>query len=1741
MSNYTLTPIDFNPFEEEKQIDKIAATNEPQKEIWLSCAIGGNESSLAYNESVSLDLRGIFHPDYFLEAIGQVVSRHEALRATVSANGETIIIHKSIPFDIPVKDISADPDQKSAIDSFISEQMNLAFDLQEGPLFRVYLHKLSDTHYYFTLVNHHIIGDGWSVGVILEDLSKIYNAGVKGLPLSLDKAPQISEYAVESALFMQGQEYSNIKKYWTDLYKGDIPVLDLPTDFPRPAKRSYKASRMDQSLSLELMEKVKKMGAKSGCSLVNTLLSAFEVFLYVRTNQTDIVVGLPAAGQAATGNFGLVGHCVNLLPLRSIINPQVPFDEYLKTRKKAFFDAQDNQLFTYGELIKSLNIKRDHSRIPLVPVIFNIDMGMDKSVAFENLDHQLISNPRAFETFELFLNATGTPSDFTLEWTYNTQLFKRSTIDEMGAAFKALLVKLTADPSVSIKELKNNDNSLWQEQLKSWNDTSAPYPDDVAVTVLIDQAAKKTLYKTAIYFQDESISYQHLVNSSNRLANYLVEQGIKTGDIVGLAADRSIEMVISLLGIMKAGAAYIPLDPDYPHDRIEYMLSSSKAKMFLVSEAYKGLFKADATELIVEEIWQVLGTYPATIPAAKIKGNNLAYVLYTSGSTGKPKGVEITHRNLVNFLTSMQVKPGMTTEDSLLAITTISFDIAGLELYLPLITGAELVIADRDTARDGRVLLDLIEEKNITIMQATPSTWRMMIDSGWTKTFMLKVLCGGEALPAELAADLFNRSSSLWNMYGPTETTIWSTVKRIAKADGMLTIGKPIQNTQVYILDEQQELVAIGTTGELFIGGHGVGNGYLNQPELTAERFIADPFSDQAAAKLYRTGDLGKFLENGEIQYQGRIDQQVKIRGYRIELGEIESLLAVQDDIKQAVVLAREDIPGDKNLVAYVTLAESNVKDYAISWKERWDTIYNLAAQSGEDDDLSVQALDNRLLENWNNSNKTSQQAAEWLQASVNRIKTLKAEHIYEIGSGGGQLMFELAANVSSYLATDYSQTAIDKLQQKLDAESSQWKHVTSRVCAADDFSGIPVDSFDLVIIHSVAQYFPDAPYLLKVIQESVKRIKKGGCLFIGDMQGCNSLEMCHAMDYLPRSKKGMTLAEFQEIIDTRVNIEDEFIADPAFFYLLPGLIPEISVVDIQLRNGQSVNETTKYHYDIWIYVASDHEVVNPSQSLEWNDIGSFGKLANSLQLHPGEVIEIKNIFNSRTSKDYSLVQLMKTEAPKTSVDHLKYELKKADAGIDPELFWQLGIALDYHAHVRWTTDGTDGNFDVVFIPKALEHTLPAFVQVDSLKDRSLTDFSREPHLNNDLHIENTTIDHWREILQQHLPDYMVPRDFVVLKEFPLTPNLKIDKKALPKPHSKNSAADHIDNQPHNEREKMVSDIWSAVLNLQHISVKDDFFELGGHSLLAVKVMSSIEKETGKRLPLATLFENSTIEKLARKLDIDDEEKWDTLVPIQTTGSKDPVYLIHGGGLNVLIFKFISKYLDPEQPVYAIQALGLTRPMELLYTIEEIAEAYIAEMIEENPVGPYSLVGFSLGGPIAWEMTKQLKAMGKTVKFLGVVDSYVGNMSVETASSKVYKKIRRQFIKIPFFIRSFIKHPKQTISYQIFIFKSKIRNLFFENTNKELDEVFTPYENSIYKSYETAQDNYTLTPEDITLHLFTVKERLYYIDDQVYLGWRKYAKKGVKTYTLPGDHRTILDPPNDQELAKILQRALDNN
>ncbi len=911
----------FDPFAG-AQLQKTAPSTGAQRELWTAARLG-DEASLAFNESISLELQGPLDELALRQALTDLVARHESLRITFSEDGLSLIVAAPENAALELHDLSplrpADRSVREA--ALLSREVETPFDLVKGPLFRAHLicRALGDHRLVFTV--HHIVCDGWSTGVLVQDLARLYSARRQRTSSALPPAEAFSDYALTQAAAAHSAQSSADEAYWLSRFSDRLPIFELPTDRPRPRLKTFASRRCDTRLDGELLARLKKAGAKERTSLFTFLLAGFWALLHRLGAQEDLIVGIPAAGQAPGGHAALVGHDVRTLPLRAQVRGDASFAALLADARTALLDGLEHQTLTLGQLLEKLALQRDPSRLPLVNVLFNVDRALPRSsLAFHSLEVSLSTNPRHFETFELFVNAVEDDSGLMLQTQYNADLYDEATVRRFLACYRTLLDGAAADPQATVAALPLLPRSQ-RDELEDWNRTSFEYPRALRVDQLVSAQAARSPESIALESGLDTLTYASLEARSNQVARRLRALGVGRGILVGLSFERGLEMMIALLGTLKAGGTYVPLDPGFPRERITLMLEDSHLSVLITHHGLAvGQPGAPAAVLAFDGDAAAIAAESATpLEPSPLDANpeEAAYVLYTSGSTGRPKGVAVPHRAVVNFLATTQREPGMAAGDVLLAVTTLSFDIAVLELLLPLTVGARVVIASRDAAMDGAQLLELVRTRGITVMQATPSTWRLLLEAGWSKHEPLRAICGGEALTKGLAEDLLQRASVVFNMYGPTETTVWSTCSRLQAPISRVTIGRPIGNTQVHVLDSSRERVPVGATGELYIGGDGVALGYLGRDDLTAERFVPDPFRG-GAVRMYRTGDVVRWLPDGTLEYLGRNDAQVKVRGFRIELGEIESVLSRHPDVAQAAVIVREDRPGDKRLVAYL-------------------------------------------------------------------------------------------------------------------------------------------------------------------------------------------------------------------------------------------------------------------------------------------------------------------------------------------------------------------------------------------------------------------------------------------------------------------------------------------------------------------------------------------------------------------------------------------------------------------------------------------------------------------------------------------------------------------------------------------------------------------------------------------------------------------------------------------------------
>lgn len=908
--------------DEEAPVERNTAGLPPlsfgQRQVWLHAQLAPDLP--LYNEVVTIHKSGPLDVAALERAFNEIVRRHEAWRTTFPlADGQPVqMVHPATQFQLPVLDLRHLPEAERAPEALriATAEALKPFDLARGPLLRPRLVRLSDSEHRLFVILHHLIFDGVTVyGIFPSELMTLYAAFVAGKPSPLpEPAFQYAEYVDWQQGARDEKRFSQQMEYWRKHLAGELPALQLPTDGPRPATQTYRGAAQPFELSKDLTEALKALGRGERVSLFVTLFAAFNVLLHRYTGQDDILVGSATAGRSHTKLENVMGYFLNTVVLRNNLAGNPTFRALLGEVRGVTLDALAHDEVPYERLVKELLPKRDLTRNPLFQAFFSIQpplAALDSgwSVSQMEVDTGITKYDLYLEMEERFEGIVG-------RFTYNTNLFHATTIERMAGHWQTLLAGIVADPERRLAELPLLTDGEREELLVTWNQTSAEYPRSECIHQLFEAQAKRTPESVALVYERDQLTYRELNERANRLARRLRKRGVGPEVLVGICIERSPEMVVALLGILKAGGAYVPLDPKYPRERLAFMVEDSGLKVLVTLKGVgEGLARPGVEAIFLDTDWEAISEESVENLAPRVAPDNLAYVIYTSGSTGKPKGVQISHRALVNFLISMRREPGIAARDTLLAVTTISFDIAALELYLPLIVGARVVIASREVAADGRFLQSELEKSGATIMQATPATWRLLLESGWHGNRDLKVLCGGETLPRDLADRLLEKSASVWNLYGPTETTVWSTLHRVQAGDGPVVIGRPIANTEIYVLGPGLEPSPVGIAGELFIGGDGLARGYLNRPTLTAERFIAHPFCE--GRRLYKTGDLARYRGDGTIEHLGRVDHQLKIRGFRIEPGEIEALLVQDANVREAVVVAREETPGTARLVAY--------------------------------------------------------------------------------------------------------------------------------------------------------------------------------------------------------------------------------------------------------------------------------------------------------------------------------------------------------------------------------------------------------------------------------------------------------------------------------------------------------------------------------------------------------------------------------------------------------------------------------------------------------------------------------------------------------------------------------------------------------------------------------------------------------------------------------------------------------
>jgi len=1432
--------------------------------------------SPAYNTGWMARLSGPLAVGALQAALNALVERHPLLRSTITteAGRPILVIHTRAVVALTTLKTGAE-----GLGALLDRAYHEPLDLEQGPALRVRLFHVSANEHVLLLVMPHVLVDFWSLLILVDELQQLYLARLSGQPPSLPKpARTYADFAHWQAERLAGAEGERLWSYWSRQLSGELPALDLPTDQPRPRLETYQGQSVSFQLSTELSWQIKNLARAEGATVHATLLAAFQVLLHRYTGQDDLLVGSLTNGRSRPEFNDVVGYFVNPVALRSNCADNPTFLDFLSQTRQTLLDALEHQEYPFAQIVERLNPGHDANRSPLVQAMFVLQQPQRQPeappfilgqsggrAAWGRLRLDSIAMPLRQARFDLDLMMFDTRGGLSGFLQYSTDLFEAHTIKRLIAHFQRLLEGIVADPSRRLAELPIL-TSAELEQIRSWNATVQAVPEGGLPGWLAAQA-QRTPEALAVVGAGEPLTYRQLETQATRLARALAAQGIGRGSLVAIALEREPSLLVGLLGVLKAGAAYLPLDLTYPPQRLAQVLADAQPRALLTQPAVWAPPQALALDpsVTVVELAAALAE-PAAEPAAplpEVGAADLAYVIYTSGSTGQPKGVAVAHGALVNCLSGLGRQLQIGPEAVLLAITTLAFDIAGLELWLPLTVGGRVVLGGPEEAGDGARLAARLAASGANVLQATPTTWRLLLASGWAGDPRLQALCGGEALGRPLAEALLGRVGELWNLYGPTETTIWSAAERVRRGEGVVPIGRPIANTQIYVLDGREQPVPVGVVGELYIGGRGLAQGYWGKPELTAERFVPDRVG-AGGGRLYRTGDRGRWRADGRLECLGRLDGQVKLRGHRIELGEVEAVLGRHPAVGQAVAALWDGGPADQRLVAYVVpRAEAVPADDGLTlqavqvaqWQSVWDDTYHQPPQS-PDPAFNIVG--------WNSSYTglplPAEAMREWVADPVDRLLAARPQHVLDIGCGTGLLLFQIAPYSERYCGVDFSQTALDYLSDQLRQRPLPQVRLLRR--AADDLAGLEPQSFDVVILNSVVQYFPSSVYLQRVIAGAVELVRPGGLLFIGDVRSLPLLETFHASIALHQAPAGLSQAELRPIVRQRLAQEEELALDPTFFTQLPALLPRVAQVTVLPRRGRFNSELTQFRYQVLLNIGPlDRELLEPV----WRDWEAerldLDQLRQLLTTTAPPVIALSGVPNARlTAERATLAWLASEGGPSTAGAQRAARQTAAREGVDPAELWALADQLPYQVELSWARHTADGRFDAVLVRRDSERPPRVRWPVEPGSRALLAnDPVRAAYIRH-------VVPRLRAVLKEQLPEYMVPAAISVVSTLPRTPNGKIDRKALQPPEIAQGSAAPEFVAPQTALEQVLAGIWAGVLGVERVGRHDNFFELGGHSLLVIQVMVRLREAFQINVPFRTLFASPTVAGLGEAL-----------------------------------------------------------------------------------------------------------------------------------------------------------------------------------------------------------------------------------------------------------------------------------
>lgn len=1470
-----------------------------------------------YIEQLTWTLHGELNIAALTQAWQQIMDRHQCLRTMFVWEGvpEPLqVVGERVKLPLEQQDwrgLSLE-EQRERLEKFLEADRARGFDLARAPLMRLALIRWADDAYHLVWSHHHLLLDGWSASMLFAEVSALYQAFSAGKELQLKRPRPYSDYIS----WMKQQDLQSAEAFWRETLKGITAPTPLGVDLNAVATSNGNQNfhKREAYLSEAATSALTALARRHQLTLNTIVQGAWTVLLSRYSGEEDVVYGMVVSGRPAEleGVESMVGLFINTIPVRVHVPLETPPLPWLREIQEKQAEARQ---YEYSPLVQVQGWSEVPRDLPLFESVF----------VFENFPLNLTAGDQSRDGLESSVEIRGVSmveranypltvvaapmEKLTLVAFYDERRFSVETIDRLLGHWRTLLEAMASDSLPRIADLPLVTEEERHQLLVQYNDTTE-YPSHL-LHRLFETQAEENGQAAAVSFNGETWSYAKLNERSNQIAHGLQELGIEPRQPVAIMLESGPVQIAALMGILKTGCPFVCLDVRYPTVRLEQILEDIKPSC-LISDAAAVQVHAQLLQRFQEEdglrvveinpggktagVLQTIEgsrwfeTQPKTNPFSDIAPSDLAYVAFTSGSTGRPKGVMQSHRSFCQFLEWQSAYFDMTAPKAIAQWASITYDASYCEIFGALCFGAQLCMTGPEIRFDPAALVKWVREERISLLQVTPSFCRQLLqalDAKYEKAFnpwpdLERMLLAGEVLTIDLVQKWWQRfsgSNQLCNLYGPTESVLatFYAVPEEGLTHRTIPIGRPIPGRQILILDTAQKLCPVGVKGEIYIRSQYLTEGYWGRPEETRKAFLQNPLHDDYPDPVYRTGDVGRWLPDGNLEFFGRRDRQVKVRGMRVELGDIESTLRRHEAVVDCAVDTYEFAEGDQRLVAYVALNPESERETKVAEPEAkltpsesqyiahcqtvYDEIYSLDQSfSTHDSGINLRAWTS----SYTNESLPEEDILESVNDTVQRILSLKPSRVLEIGCGTGLLLFRVAPHCTHYCGTDISFTAVRYLHQQLALRQPELTGVEIKQAMAHEIESFAQDPFDVVLMNLVTQHFPSVDYLIRVLESMSKVVAPGGFIFVGGIRNLRLLEVFHSSVQLEQSPGSLSRERLQERVRERLSADKDLVIDPEFFVAVQERLPNIGKVEVRPKGGRHRNEITRFQYDVIMHAKPAGAAVDiPWMDWEQDEMNLDEVRRILTDTHP-EVLGIRRVPNGRLLTEVKAQQLIAGDSLNTA-DEIKEAARKVDvAGVEPDDLWAISNELPYICEVSWARIDASGSFDVVFTSReTVGMQVPKTFGTET-KSKPWSEYTNDPLQARFSYQMTPTL---RSYLSSQLPEHMVPSTFMFVERLPRTRTGKLDRRALPKPTGQRPETGSEFRAPRTELESLIAKAWQEILGVDKVGIDDHFFSLGGHSLLAMQVINRLRELCSVNLPLRRFFEAPTVAGLAEKLE----------------------------------------------------------------------------------------------------------------------------------------------------------------------------------------------------------------------------------------------------------------------------------